>query len=64
MTTSIDPSRDELFLLDDNQYQIPNVVLTNIKPIGVVFCVFVSLFSFNEIRLGREKTSEIITTEC
>jgi hypothetical protein len=35
MTTSIDPSVDELLLLEENQYHIPNFVLANVKPIGV-----------------------------
>ena len=35
MTTSIDPSVDELLLLQENQCPIPNVILANIKPIGV-----------------------------
>lgn len=36
MTTSIDPSVDELLLLQENQYHRQNYfVLTNVKPIGV-----------------------------
>ncbi len=35
MTTSIDPSVDELLLLQENQYHQPNFVFANIKPIGV-----------------------------
>lgn len=57
MTTSIDPSRDELFLLDDNQYQIPNVVLANIKPIGVVYLLRKVEQDQFVIYLGREKKS-------
>ncbi|CAF2400245.1 unnamed protein product [Rotaria sp. Silwood2] len=34
MTTSIDPSVDELLLLQENQYRIQNFVLANLKPIG------------------------------
>ncbi|CAF1009063.1 unnamed protein product [Rotaria sordida] len=34
MTTSIDPSVDELLLLQENQYPIPNFVFANLKPIG------------------------------
>ncbi|CAF1384062.1 unnamed protein product [Adineta steineri] len=34
MTTSIDPSVDELLLLQEKQYHIPNFVFTNVKPIG------------------------------
>ncbi|CAF1481686.1 unnamed protein product [Adineta steineri] len=34
MTTSIDPSVDELLLLQEKQYHIPNFVVTNVKPIG------------------------------
>jgi hypothetical protein len=35
MTTSIDPSVDELLLLEENQYHMPNFVFANVKPIGV-----------------------------
>jgi hypothetical protein len=35
MTTSIDPSVDELLLLEEHQHHIPNFVFANIKPIGV-----------------------------
>jgi hypothetical protein len=35
MTTSIDLSIDELLLLEENQYHMSNLVLANIKPIGV-----------------------------
>ncbi|CAF0924149.1 unnamed protein product [Rotaria sp. Silwood1] len=34
MTTSIDPSVDELLLLQENQYPMPNFVFANLKPIG------------------------------
>ncbi|CAF1410937.1 unnamed protein product [Rotaria magnacalcarata] len=34
MATSLDPSVDELLLLQENQYPIPNLVFANIKPIG------------------------------
>jgi hypothetical protein len=35
MSTSIDLSVDELLLLQENQYHMPNFVFANIKPIGV-----------------------------
>ena len=35
MTTSIDPSIDELLSLQENQYHMPNVIFNKIKPIGV-----------------------------
>ncbi len=35
MTTSINPSVDEVLSLQENQYQMPNFVFANIKPIGV-----------------------------
>lgn len=35
MTTSLDPSIDEVLLLQENQYPMSNLVFTNMKPIGV-----------------------------
>jgi len=42
MTTSIDPSIDELLSLQENQYHMPNLVFANIKPIGVSEDYFLS----------------------
>jgi hypothetical protein len=52
MTTSIDPSVDELLLLEENQSHMSNFVLTNIKPIGVS-SEKKDLISFLFVYLGR-----------